>query len=58
MGGKMNEWDELAAAERLALREGYGHYLDSLPPTCSMETKPERFRRWLGERGINFSQSG
>ena len=40
---------------QLELREAYGHYLDSLPPTCSMETKIERFRHWLEEQGIRYS---
>jgi hypothetical protein len=39
---------------QLELRDAYGHYLDSLPPTCSMETKIERFRRWLEEQGIVY----
>lgn len=47
-------WDTLSPEEQLALRETYGRYLDTLPPTCSLETKIERFRRWLGERGIAY----
>ncbi|MEN8174938.1 MAG: hypothetical protein ABFS23_04200 [Pseudomonadota bacterium] len=53
---KMNEkaanfikWSDLSDAGQLRLREDYGRYLDSLPPTCSLETKIERFRRWLRE---------
>jgi len=38
----------------LRLREDYGRYLDSLPPTCDLETKTERFRAWLAERGVAF----
>ena len=49
------DWNDLSQDEQLAVREEYGHYLDSLPPTCSMETKIERFRTWLRERkGIEY----
>jgi len=47
-------WENLSADRQLELREEYGHYLDSLSPTCSLETKIERFGRWLSERGIAF----
>jgi hypothetical protein len=52
--GALREWSELDAAEQLALREAYGHYLDTLPPTCSLDTKIERFKRWLAERGVRY----
>jgi hypothetical protein len=51
---EMREWDSLEAAEQLRLREAYGHYLDTLPPTCSLDAKNARFQRWLAERGIVF----
>jgi hypothetical protein len=47
-------WEELTAERQLALRQEYGRYLDRLPPTCSLETKIERFRRWLEQRGIVY----
>ena len=47
-------WWGLALEEQLRLREAYGKYLDTLPPTCSLETKIERFRRWLAERRILY----
>ncbi len=47
-------WDDLSADEQTALRVEYGHYLDTLPPTCSLEEKERRFALWLGERGIGF----
>jgi hypothetical protein len=50
----LRDWDDLEVEEQLALREGYGHYLDSLPPTCSLEAKIERFRRWLAERDVRY----
>jgi hypothetical protein len=49
------DWHQLSAAEQLALREAYGRYLDTLPPTCDLSTKLERFRQWLAERGITYS---
>ncbi|WP_078118264.1 hypothetical protein [Thiosocius teredinicola] len=48
------DWNDLDGDEQIALREAYGHYLDSLPPTCDLDTKIERFRRWLAERGIEY----
>ena len=42
---------------QLELREAYGHYLDSLSPACSMQTKIERFRHWLEKQGIIYSTS-
>jgi hypothetical protein len=50
----LRPWEELSSQEQLRLREEYGHYLDQLPPTCSLETKIERFRRWLTERGVHY----
>lgn len=47
-------WGELPPARRLELQEAYGHYLDTLPPTCSMEEKNRRFARWLAQRGVAF----
>ena len=46
----LRNWDTLGTDEQLAIREEYGHYLDSLPPTCSMDSKIERFARWLREQ--------
>ncbi len=47
-------WSELAPDRQLQLREDYGRYLDQLPPTCDLDTKTERFRAWLAERGVAF----
>jgi hypothetical protein len=51
---RMKDWRSLDGREQLALREAYGHYLDTLPPTCDLDEKTARFRRWLAERGIRF----
>lgn len=48
------DWAELGEEEQTRLQIAHGRYLDSLPPTCSLETKIERFRRWLADRGIEY----
>ena len=51
----LRDWESLDAEEQIALRVEYGHWLDTQPPTCSMETKIERFRTWLRERkGVEY----
>jgi hypothetical protein len=50
----LREWSDIPATEQVALREAYGHYLDTLPPTCDLDTKLDRFRRWLAERGVRY----
>lgn len=50
----LTPWENLAPERQLELRVEYGHYLDSLPPTCSPEEKNRRFARWLAERGVAF----
>jgi hypothetical protein len=47
-------WNQLSSERQTELRIEYGHFLDSLPPTCSLETRIERFSRWLQERGIRY----
>lgn len=58
MGGERGPptrpWDALTEEEQIRLRVEYGHYLDQLPPTCSLEEKNARFARWLAERGVRF----
>jgi hypothetical protein len=51
---KLVPWERISSERQIELREEYGHHLDSLPPTCSLETKIERFRHWLKERGIFY----
>lgn len=48
------DWADLGDDEQTRLQIAYGHYLDSLPPTCSLETKIERFRHWLSAQGIDY----
>lgn len=57
MAEPLRQWNDLSAEQQLALREAYGHYLDSLPPTCDLETKIERFKRWLAEQGVDYSHA-
>jgi hypothetical protein len=51
----LRAWNDLSGDEQTALRIEYGRYLDSLPPTCSLDEKERRFAGWLSERGIRFS---
>ena len=53
----LTDWHQLDAREQLQLREAYGHYLDTLPPTCDLEEKTARFRRWLAKRGIRYTST-
>jgi hypothetical protein len=48
------DWQALSDEEQTALRVAFGHYLDSLPPTCSLEAKIERFRAWLAARDVDY----
>jgi hypothetical protein len=51
----LRDWNDLSAAEQTRARIEHGRYLDSLPPTCFMEAKIERFRSWLREeKGIDY----
>ena len=53
---KMIEWESLDRDEQIKLREEFGYYLDSLPPTCSLDMKIARFNEWLSDRGISFEK--
>ena len=54
---KLRDWRSLDAEAQTAVRIEHGHYLDSLPPTCSLETKIERFRNWLRDKeGIEYRE--
>jgi hypothetical protein len=51
----LRDWNTIDTGEQTRIRIEYGHYLDSLPPTCSLDTKTERFRKWLREeKGIDY----
>lgn len=52
---RLRPWETLSGEEQTRLRVDYGHYLDGLPPTCSLEEKNARFARWLAERGVLFT---
>ena len=49
----LRPWSSLSTDEQTALRIAFGHYLDGLPPTCSLETK-QRFCSWLEEQGVDY----
>jgi hypothetical protein len=52
--GPRRDWEALDDAEQTEFRVAFGHYLDGLPPTCSLDAKIERFRAWLAARGIDY----
>jgi hypothetical protein len=51
----LRPWSTLDSDEQTALRGAYQVELDKEPPTCSMDTKVERFANWLAARGVSFS---
>jgi hypothetical protein len=53
----LRSWDSLDTEEQADLRVAFGRYLDTLPPTCSLETKVQRFRRWLQGHGIDYQHA-
>ena len=48
-------WEQLSDERQTQLRVEYGHYLDQLPPSCSLEEKNERFKNWLAEKNIIYT---
>ena len=50
-------WHELDKDMQTQLLIEYGHYLDTLPPTCSMQAKNERFTHWLAQRNIVYKDN-
>ncbi len=52
----LRPWNSLAAEEQLRLQQDYQVELDRQPLTCSMDTKIERFSRWLEGRGVRFTR--
>ena len=50
----MTDWNRLKREEQLRLREAFGHYLDTLPPACSLDMKIARFQDWLSRKGIQY----
>jgi hypothetical protein len=52
--GHVSRWNELDKDQQTRLLIEYGHYLDTLPPTCSLQTKNERFAQWLAQKQIFY----
>ncbi len=48
-------WDDLDKEQKTTLLVEYGYYLDTLPPTCSLQSKNERFAQWLAEKNIFYA---
>ncbi|MET0063539.1 MAG: hypothetical protein ABW176_14710 [Candidatus Thiodiazotropha endolucinida] len=50
----MIDWEHLDRQQQLKLREAFGHHLDTLPPSCSLDTKIARFQEWLSLKDIQY----
>jgi hypothetical protein len=53
----LRSWDGFDTEEQTDLCVAFGHYLDSLPPTCSLETKVESFRSWQKDHGVDHQDA-
>lgn len=51
---ELTPWSSLDSDAQTKLRMAHQEWLDSQPPTCSLDTKMERFVHWLAERGVSF----
>ncbi|PLX38364.1 MAG: hypothetical protein C0606_09160 [Hyphomicrobiales bacterium] len=47
-------WNSLDEAAQTRLRMEHQAWLDTQPPTCSLDAKTARFTSWLAERGVDF----
>ena len=54
---ELRPWKTLDPEEQTDLRVVFGHFLDTLPPTCSLERKVERFRSWLQNHGVDYQDA-
>ena len=54
-GTALRPWPSLSKDEQLNLRLAYQTAMESMPPTCSIETKTARFAQFLESRGVAFS---
>lgn len=50
----MIDWEQLDRQRQVELREAFGHHLDTLPPSCSLDMKIARFQEWLSLKGIQY----
>ncbi|PVV10951.1 MAG: hypothetical protein B6D77_07690 [gamma proteobacterium symbiont of Ctena orbiculata] len=50
----MIDWEQLDRQRQVKLREAFGHHLDTLPPSCSLDMKIARFQEWLSQKGILY----
>ena len=53
----LKHWADFTPEQQLRLREEYGRYLDTLPRTCDLGVKLDRFRAWLADRGVRFDEA-
>jgi phage antirepressor YoqD-like protein len=54
----MIQWEYLDRLQQIKLRDTFGHYLDTLPPGCSLDMKIAQFQEWLRKKGIQYNDGG
>ena len=50
----MKRWSDLSGEDQLALRMAYDAATGTLPGTCSLDEKIQRFSDWLAGQGVVF----
>ena len=50
----MKRWSDLSEDEQLALRMAYDRATGTLPGTCSIDQKIQRFTDWLADQGVSY----
>ena len=51
----MIQWEYIDRLRQIELRDAFGHYLDTLPPTWSLDMKDAQFQEWLRKKGIQYN---
>ncbi len=52
----MKRWSDLSPEDQFSLRLDYDKEAGTLPGTCSLDQKIQRFSDWLAGRGVRFSE--
>ncbi|WP_370254219.1 hypothetical protein [Nioella sp.] len=50
----MTRWSDLSPEAQLALRMAYDKATGTMPGTCSLEDKIQRFSDWLAGQGVAY----
>ena len=51
----MRRWSDLSEDEQLDLRMAYDRASGTVPGTCSIDQKIQRFTDWLAGQGVSYS---